>query len=518
MTYAVLKLIHIIGVMLIGAGLLGVWISDIRSRQCRELPQFSEAVRNIAVFYDGLVIPGALLLLTSGTWLIADFFGGWGFLDAPWLAGMVLLFAFEFVEGNTVTRLYFMRLRRLTREALAGGGFTPQLQEARAEGVPTFTHFLDLPILFVIVSLGTLKPDTWTLFTVGLVVATGVATTLTVLVPRLYPWTPQQPRRAVILLAFAFLAVPLAAEAQQSGKVYRIGVLEAVGMAENSENLSAFRQGLRELGYVEGQNFIIEYRSTDGRAERFPDLASELVRLAVDVIVTRGTPAALAARQATGTVPIVMASSGDPAAEGVVASLARPGGTVTGFHLMAPPDLAGRRLQLLKEMVPGLSRVGILWNPVSHYSPLLIRETAKAASAMGVQLHSFEVRQPEDFERTFEAAALSQIDALITVEDYLTVAHRTRIVEFAAMSRLPSMHGLREFVDAGGLVAYGSDRRDLFRRSASYVHRIFTGANPADLPVEEPTRFELIINLKTAKALGLTVPPSLLRRADRVIE
>ncbi len=188
MTYAVLKLVHIVGAILIGAGLLGVWISDMRSRQCRALPQFSEAVRNIAVFYDGLVVPGALLLLASGTWLIVEFFGGWGFLNAPWLAGMVLLFAFEFIEGNTVTRLYFMRLRRETKEALASGEFTPPLAQARAERVPTFTHFLDLPILFVIVSLGTLKPDTWTLFVVGVVMAIGVATALTILVPRLYPW------------------------------------------------------------------------------------------------------------------------------------------------------------------------------------------------------------------------------------------------------------------------------------------------------------------------------------------
>lgn len=192
MTYAVLKLVHIIGAILIGAGLVGVWVSDMRSRQCRELSQFSEAVRSIAIFYDGLVIPGALLLLASGTWLIVEFFGGWGFLNAPWLAGMVFLFAFEFIEGNTVTRLYFMRLRRLTQEALAAGGFTPQLEKARAESVPTFTHFLDLPILFLIVSLGTLKPGTWTSFLAGLVVAMGVATTLTLLVPRLYPWAPQR--------------------------------------------------------------------------------------------------------------------------------------------------------------------------------------------------------------------------------------------------------------------------------------------------------------------------------------
>lgn len=192
MTYPVLKLVHIVGAILIGAGLIGVWISDMRSRQCRELPQFSEAVRNIAVFYDGLVVPGALLLLASGTWLIVEFFGGWGFLDIPWLTGMVALFAFEFIEGNTVTRMYFMRLRRLTQEALAGGSFTTQLEKARSEGVPTFTHFLDLPILFVIVGLGTLKPATWARFGAGLVLAVAVATVLTILVPRLYPWVPQQ--------------------------------------------------------------------------------------------------------------------------------------------------------------------------------------------------------------------------------------------------------------------------------------------------------------------------------------
>jgi hypothetical protein len=192
MTYAVLKLVHLIGVILIGAGLLGVWISDLRSRQCRELPQFAEAVRSIAVFYDGLVVPGALLVLASGTWLIAQFFGGWGFVHAPWLSGMVLLFAFELVEGNTVTRLHFMRLRRLTREALAGGGFTPELQRVRSTGVATFTHFLDLPILFVIVSLGTLRPGTWTFFAVGVAVALGTAAILAILVPRLYPGSPRQ--------------------------------------------------------------------------------------------------------------------------------------------------------------------------------------------------------------------------------------------------------------------------------------------------------------------------------------
>jgi uncharacterized membrane protein len=188
MTYDVLKLVHIIGAILIGAGLIGVWVSDMRSRQLRDLSAFSEAVRNIAVFYDGLVIPGALILLASGAWMIVEFFGGWTFVKVPWLAGMVYLFAFEFVEGNTATRLYFMRLRRLTQEALSAGAFTPQLEEARAENIPRFTHFLDLPILFLIVSLGALKPGTWTLFVVGSVIALVVATVLTALIPRLYPW------------------------------------------------------------------------------------------------------------------------------------------------------------------------------------------------------------------------------------------------------------------------------------------------------------------------------------------
>lgn len=192
MTYSVLKLAHIIGAMLIGAGLIGVWLCDMRSRQSRELVRFAEAVRNIAVFYDGVVVPGALVLLASGTWMIVEFFGGWRFLGIPWLAGMVLLFVFEFVEGNTVTRLYFMRLRRLTQEALLVGSFTPELEKARAENVPTFTHFLDLPMLFLIVSLGALKPETWMLFIVGSLVALAVATGLTVVVPRIYQWAGPQ--------------------------------------------------------------------------------------------------------------------------------------------------------------------------------------------------------------------------------------------------------------------------------------------------------------------------------------
>lgn len=295
-------------------------------------------------------------------------------------------------------------------------------------------------------------------------------------------------------------------------------MLDVLGAASNEANLSAFRQGLRELGYVEGQNVVIEYRSADGRPERFPDLATELVRLKVDVIVTRGTSAALGAKHVTDTIPIVMASGGDPVFAGLVTSLARPGANVTGLHLMTPPDLAGTRLRLLKELRPGLSRVGVLLDSGDVYSRLMMKEIERVAHEIGVQLHSVEARRPADFDRAFEAAILDRVDALITIEGVLTATELSRIVDFTAMSRLPAIYGLREFVDAGGLMAYGADLRDLFRRSATYVHRILNGAKPGDLPVEPPAKFELAINLRTARALGLTIPPSLLRRADYVIQ
>jgi putative ABC transport system substrate-binding protein len=322
-----------------------------------------------------------------------------------------------------------------------------------------------------------------------------------------------------ILTAGALLcAVSLAAEAQPPGKVHRIGLLEVEGEASNAANLDAFRQGLRERGYVEGRDYAIEYRSAEGRPERFPDLAAELVRLEVDVIVTRGTPAALSAKQATGTIPIVMASSGDPAAEGVVGNLARPEGNVTGFHLMVPPALGGRRLALLREAVPGVSRVGVLWSSPDIHGPLIVSDAERAARTMGVRLMRLEVKRRGALGQAFEAALLGQVDALVAVEGYLTFSDRARIVDFAAMSRLPAIYGLREFVEAGGLMSYGADRRDLFRRAATYVHRILHGARPADLPVEAPVKFELAINLKTARALGLTIPPSLLQRADYIVQ
>ena len=324
--------------------------------------------------------------------------------------------------------------------------------------------------------------------------------------------------RVIPLVVACILAVPVAPAAQQAGKVYRIGVLEIVDAASNSANLGAFRQGLAELGYVEGQSFAIEYRSADGRPERLSDLATELVRLRVDVIVTRGTPATLAAKRATQTIPIVMASSGDPVVEGIVASLARPGGNVTGLYIVGPRELGGKRLRLLKEAVPGSSRIGILWNPADLYTPLIVRDTERTARAMGVQFKSLEVQRFAPFEEVFETALFGQVDALIVVEDYLTFTYQKRILEFAAMSRLPAIYGLREFVDAGGLMSYGTDRRDLYRRSATYVHRILTGSRPADLPVEPPLKFELAINLKTARFLGLTLPPALLRRADYIVQ
>jgi putative ABC transport system substrate-binding protein len=325
-------------------------------------------------------------------------------------------------------------------------------------------------------------------------------------------------RRGFLWGSLAAVAAPHGAEGQRAGEKWRVGVLDTVAAASNDANLAALRRGLRELGYVEGRNLVIEHRSSDGRAERVPDLAAELLRLEVDVIVTQGTSAALGARHVTGTIPIVMASSGDPVFAGLVASLSRPGGNVTGLHAMVPPQLAGKRLELLKEVKPRLSRVGVLLDSGDIYSRLMMREIERVAHVIGVQIQSVQAHRPADFEKAFEAAIFERVDALIALEGVLTLADLARIVDFAAMSRLPAIYGTREFVEAGGLMAYGSDLRDLFRRSAGYVHRIVNGAKPADLPVEPPVKFELVVNLKAAKALGLTFPPSLLARADQAID
>ncbi len=277
------------------------------------------------------------------------------------------------------------------------------------------------------------------------------------------------------------------------------------------------RDALRELGYVEGKNLTFERRFAEDRLDRLPGLAAELVSLKVDVIMAAGTLAPLAAKRATSTIPIVMMAAGDPVGSGLVASLAHPGGNVTGMSLMAP-DLGGKRLELLKELLPGISRVAVLWNAANPYSALVFKETVGAARTLGVELQSLEIREPPDIDGALEAATGQHADALITVEDPLTIDLRKKIAEFAADHRLPTISGLRVFADSGFLMSYGADLADIIRRSAVYVDKILKGAKPSDLPVEQPTKFELVINLKTAKSLGLTIPSILLARADEVIE
>ena len=323
-------------------------------------------------------------------------------------------------------------------------------------------------------------------------------------------------RRAFIAgIASGFLAAPLAAAAQPAGKVYRIGILETIPAAQNAANLAALRKGLRDLGYVEGRNLIIEYRSADGRAERFPDLASELVRLKVDLIVTRGTPAARAAKNATGTIPVVMATMGDPRA--IVASFANPGGNITGVTTFST-ELTAKRFELLKELVPNLSRVALLHNMGNPAAPPEWEETKTAARSLGLQAELLDVRSQGDLGRAFELAVRQRVDALVIGADGLTQMHQQTIVDLVARNRLPAAYPAREFVEAGGLIAYAVNYPDLYFRFASFVDKIFKGAKPGELPVEQPTKFELVINLKTAKALGLTIPPAVLARADEVIE
>ena len=332
-------------------------------------------------------------------------------------------------------------------------------------------------------------------------------------------------RRIVLAVALAFsvLLAPLAADAQQAaGKVYRIGFLSVLGAPTPSTPagvLEAFRQGLRELGWVEGQNIVIDYRFAEGRFDRLPALAAELVRLKVDIIVAVATQGVAAAKNATETIPIVMISgSADPVGLGFIASLARPGGNVTGLSYSVGPEILGKGLELLKEIVPKVRRVAILSNPASPVQPLFIREVKVAARSLGVQLQLLEARGPNEFDGAFAAMAKERVGALLVVADSIFILHRTRLADLAARSRLPAIYGYREHVEAGGLMSYGPSVRDLFRRAATFVDKILKGAKPADLPVEQPTKFELVINLKTAKALGLTIPPSVLIRADEVIQ
>jgi len=330
----------------------------------------------------------------------------------------------------------------------------------------------------------------------------------------------------VLTFALGILSAPLAAEAEQAGKVHRIGFLspsspsdpERLASPFGERGLAAFRQGLRDLGYVEGQNIAIEYRWAEGRFERLPDLAAELVRLKVDVIVSVVTQASLAAKNATRTIPIVMVAAGDPLGSGLVASLARPGGNVTGPSSMYA-ELAGKQLELLKETVPKVSRVAVLWNPANAvWQAQMLRATEVAARALGLQLQLLEARGPDELEGAFAAMTRERASALLVQVDVIFALHARRIADLAAKRHLPAMYGSREHVEAGGLMSYAPNIPDLFRRAATYVDKILKGAKPADLPVEQPTRFELVLNMKTAKALGITFPPTIMVRADQVIQ
>ena len=320
-------------------------------------------------------------------------------------------------------------------------------------------------------------------------------------------------------LTLGALAAAPVAQAQQAGKLYRIGLLG--GSPPNSPGgrraWEGFFQGLRELGYVEGQNILVEGRWYGERTDRLPTLAGELVQLKVDVIVAGASPAPEAAQRATSTIPIVMAVHTDPIGSGLVANLAKPGTNVTGVSTLGP-ELVGKRLQLLKEVIPGISRVAVLSNPTDTTQALLLREAQVAARSLKLRLQVLEARAPSDFTGAFSAMKKERAGGVIILTSSMFYDQRTRIAELAARSRLPVIYSVKEYVEAGGLMAYGVNLGESFRRAATYVDKILKGAKPADLPVEQATRFDLVINLKTAKALGLTIPPSLLLRADKVIE
>ncbi len=322
-----------------------------------------------------------------------------------------------------------------------------------------------------------------------------------------------------VTLAVGILAAPLAAGAEQAGKVYRIGFLytsppTAPGV---SGNVEAFRQGLRERGWVEGQNIVIEVRSAQGRVERHPDLAAELVSLGVDIIVASSSPGVRAAKQATSMIPIVMAYVADPVGSGLVASLARPGGNLTGVTSTAGPEIVGKYLELLKEAIPKLSRVAVLLSR-DPQTAVILREMQAAAQVVAVKLQLLEVRSPNELEGAFAAMTRERADGFLVLQHPFFFAHARQIVDLAAKSRVPAVYPYRESVEAGGLMTYAANAPDMYRQAATYVDKILKGAKPADLPIEQPTKFELVINMKTAKALGLTIPPSVLIRADKVIE
>ena len=324
-------------------------------------------------------------------------------------------------------------------------------------------------------------------------------------------------KKLTSLALYAMLfALCFPAEAQQPTKVPRIGFLFAGAPAAVMGRIKAFRQGLQERGYVEGKNIVIEYRYGEGKLDRMPLLAAELVHLKVKVIVTGGPTDTRAVKQATSTIPIVMAQDSDPIGSGFVASLARPGGNITGLSSLAP-EISGKQLELLKEIVPRLSRVAALGNSTEPGNAQALREAERAAAAIGAELQYLDVRGPEDIEIAFSAIKKDRANALIVLRNPVTSTHRKQIIDLAAKNRLPAMYVSPEWVDAGGLMSYAPNADDNFRRAAIYVDKILKGTKPADLPVEQPTKFELVINLKTAKQIGLTIPPNVLARADKVI-
>jgi putative ABC transport system substrate-binding protein len=320
-----------------------------------------------------------------------------------------------------------------------------------------------------------------------------------------------------LTLGALFLALCHPAEAQQPVKIPRIGFLSAVPLSNMSARVEALRQGLRELGYVEGQNIVIEYRFAEGKADQVSHNAAELVRLKVDVMVTAGSTDTRAAKESTSTIPIVMAQDMDPVGSGFVASLARPGGNVTGLSSLTP-QITGKQLELLKETVPRLSRVGILWTSIEPGNAQTREETDGAARALGLRIQYFEVQRSDDLEGAFKAATRERFQALVVLRNPVLGPHRTQLVALVAKNRLPAMFPRRDYVESGGLMSYGASDTDLFRRAATYVDKVLKGRKPADLPVEQPMKFEFIINLKAAKQIGLTIPPNVLARADRVIK
>jgi ABC-type uncharacterized transport system substrate-binding protein len=319
-----------------------------------------------------------------------------------------------------------------------------------------------------------------------------------------------------LTLCTLLFALGFPVEAQQPGKTARIGILrpERPGDAGVEVLIDAFRRGLRQLGYVEGQNIVLEHRFAEGKLDRLPELMAEFVRLKVDVIFAINTPAARAAKNTTKTIPIVFTWVADPL--DLVASLARPGGNITGLTTVAA-DLSAKRLEVLKEAVPGVSRVAVLLHTDNPTPARLFRDMENASPQFGIRLHSLGVRGPEELQKAFEVAARERVGALFVIEEAVIASYRTRVLELAAKHRLPTASLYREFAEAGGLLTYGADLPDLFRRVATYIDKILKGTKPADLPVEQPTKFELVINLKTAKQIGLTIPPNVLARADKVI-